>query len=47
MTHDPAWREELIRLGGSIHQDSEPELSEDEDATQQVGSSGTTNCWTS
>lgn len=37
MTHDPAWREELIRLGGSIHQDSEPELSEEEDAAQQAG----------
>lgn len=34
---DSAWREELIRLGGSIHQDDAPPLSDEEDAVQQAG----------
>ncbi|MFD2757935.1 hypothetical protein [Gulosibacter faecalis] len=36
-TRDQAWQDELIRLGGSIHQDHEPRLSEDEAAAQQAG----------
>ncbi|MBP1159586.1 MULTISPECIES: hypothetical protein [Rhodococcus] len=34
---DQAWRDELIRLGGSIHQDEAEPLSDDEDAVQQAG----------
>lgn len=33
----PAWREELIRLGGSIHQDDDPPLDDEADAVQQAG----------
>ncbi|SDE47250.1 hypothetical protein [Rhodococcus tukisamuensis] len=32
-----AWRDELIRLGGSIHQDEAGPLSDEEDAVQQAG----------
>ncbi|OYD61031.1 hypothetical protein [Rhodococcus sp. OK302] len=32
-----AWRDELIGLGGSIHQDAAGPLSEEEDAVQQAG----------
>ncbi|MDH6279891.1 hypothetical protein [Prescottella agglutinans] len=34
---DQAWRDELIRLGGSIHQDEAGPLSDEEDAVQQAG----------
>lgn len=34
---DQAWRDELIRLGGSIHQDESGPLSDEEDAVQQAG----------
>ncbi|WP_430334807.1 hypothetical protein [Rhodococcus sp. ACT016] len=34
---DQAWRDELIRLGGSIHQDEAGTLSDEEDAVQQAG----------
>jgi hypothetical protein len=34
---DQAWRDELIRLGGSIHQDEAGPLSGEEDAVQQAG----------
>jgi hypothetical protein len=34
---DRAWLEELVRLGGSIHQDDAPPLTDEEDAVQQAG----------
>ena len=34
---DQAWRDELIRLGGSIHQDEAGPLTDEEDAVQQAG----------
>lgn len=34
---DREWCDELIRLGGSIHQDGAPPLSDEEDAVQQAG----------
>lgn len=34
---DQAWRDELIRLGSSIHQDEAGPLSDEEDAVQQAG----------
>lgn len=34
---DRAWRDELIRLGGSIHQDDAPPLDDEGDAVQQAG----------
>lgn len=34
---DREWCDELIRLGGSIHQDDAPPLSDEEDAVQQAG----------
>jgi len=34
---DRAWSDELIRLGGSIHQDDAPPLNDEEDAEQQAG----------
>ncbi|RVW07229.1 hypothetical protein EGT67_21960 [Prescottella agglutinans] len=34
---DQAWRDELIRLGGSIHQDEAEPLNDEEDAVQQAG----------
>ncbi|MGF7121917.1 hypothetical protein [Rhodococcus sp. AG1013] len=34
---DQAWRDELIRRGGSIHQDEAEPLSDEEDAVQQAG----------
>ncbi|MFC9789470.1 hypothetical protein [Rhodococcus sp. NPDC127528] len=34
---DQAWRDELIRLGGSIHQDEAGPLCDEEDAVQQAG----------
>ena len=34
---DQAWRDELIRLGGSIHQDEAGQLSDEQDAVQQAG----------
>jgi len=33
----PEWRDELIRLGGSIHQDDEAPLSDSDDAVRQAG----------
>ena len=32
----PEWRDELIRLGGSIQQDDEAPLSDSDDAVQQA-----------
>lgn len=35
--YDDDWRDTLIRLGGSIHQDEDPPLSDEDEAAQQAG----------